>query len=178
MLTYILIGLAVLLVVFLLAAARRPDDLCVERSITIAASAPLAFSRINDLRKWQEMSPYVKNDPAATYTFAGPAAGVGSSLEWAGNAKVGAGRMTITDSRPNELVRFRFEFFKPWYCTNTTDFIFRSAGAGTEVTWAMSMKNNFIAKASGLVLNMDKMMGESFEAGLVNLKNLTEAAAK
>jgi hypothetical protein len=178
MLTYILVGLAVLLVVFFITAALRPDDLRVERSITISAPAALAFAQVNDLRKWQEMSPYVKNDPAAKYTFAGPAAGVGSSVEWAGNAKVGTGRMTITDSRHNELVRFKFEFFKPWYCTNTTDFIFRSTGSGTEITWAMSMKNNFIAKASGLVMNMDKMMGESFEAGLVNLKNLAEAAAK
>jgi hypothetical protein len=178
MLTYILIGLAVLLVAFLIAAALRPDDLRVERSITISATATFPFAEINDLRKWQEISPYAKDDPAAKYTFAGPAAGVGSSVDWAGNAKVGTGRITITDSRPSELVRFKFEFFKPWYCTNTTDFIFRSTGSGTEVTWAMFMKNNFIGKASGLIMNMDKMMGESFEAGLVNLKNLAEAAAK
>ena len=123
------------------------------------------------------MSPYVKLDPAAKFTFSGPAAIVGASVEWSGNAKVGAGRMTIAESRPGELVRFTFEFFKPWYCTNTTDILLRPAGAGTEATWAMSMRNNFIAKASGLVLNMDKLMGESFEAGLVNLKNLSEAAA-
>ena len=156
MLTYILIGLAVLLVVFLIAAALRPDD----------------------LRQWPEISPYAKDDPRAKYTFAGPPAGVGSSVGWVGNAKVGTGRMTITDSRPNELVRFKFEFFKPWYCTNTTDFIFRPAGSATEVTWAMFMKNNFIGKASGLVMNMDRLMGESFEAGLANLKSLAEAAAR
>jgi len=178
MLTYILIGLAVLLVAFLIAAALQPDDLRVVRSITISAPAAFPFAEISDLRKWQEISPYAKDDPAAKYTFSGPAAGVGSVLDWAGNAKVGTGRITIADSRPNELVRFNFEFFKPWYCTNTTDFTFRSTGSGTEVTWAMSMKNNFIAKASGLVMNMDKMMGESFEAGLVNLKNLAEAAAR
>ena len=178
MLTYVLIGLAVLLVAFLVAAAMRPDDLRVERSITISAPPALAFAQINDLRKWLEMSPYVKEDPAAKYAFAGPASGVGASVEWAGNSKVGTGRMTITDSRPNELVRFKFEYFKPWYCTNTTDFIFRSTCTGTEVTWAMSMKNSFIAKASGLVMNMDKLIGENFEAGLANLKNLAEAAAK
>jgi hypothetical protein len=87
MLTSVLIGLAVLLVGFLIAAALRPDDLRVERSITLSAPAALAFAQINDLRKWQEMSPYVKDDPAAKYTFVGPAAGVGSSVEWAGNPK-------------------------------------------------------------------------------------------
>ena len=86
--------------------------------------------------------------------------------------------MTIAESRPNDLVRFKFEFFKPWYCTNTTDFIFRPANPGVEVTWATFQKLNFAAKAAGLLMNMDKMMGESFEEGLVNLKNLAEAAAK
>jgi len=178
MLTYILIGLAVLLAGFLIVAARQPDDLRVERRVTISAPATFAFAQVNDLRKWPEISPYAKDDPAAQYTFAGPADGVGSSVAWAGNAKVGTGRITITDCRPDELVRFKFEFFKPWYCTNTTDFIIRSTGSGTEVTWAMMMKNNFIGKASGLVMNMDKLMGESFQAGLMNLKNLAEAAAK
>ncbi len=178
MLTSILVGLAVLIVVFLIVASRRPDELRVERRITLSAPPALAFAQIKDLHKWQEMSPYVKDDPAAKTTYAGPDAGVGASFSWSGNAKVGEGRMTIMESRPNELVRFKFEFFKPWYCTNTTDFILRSTGAGTEVIWAMAMKNNFIAKASGLVLNMDKMIGENFEAGLVNLKAIAEAAAQ
>jgi hypothetical protein len=177
MIIYLLVGLAVLLAGFLLAAARRPDDLRVERRITVSAPAALAFAQVNDLRQWQEVSPYVQADPAAKYTFDGPAAGVGASLAWSGNSKVGAGRLTITESRPDELVRFKFEYFKPWYCTNTTDFTFRPAGAGTEVTWAMTMKNNFLAKASGLLMNMDKLMGESYEAGLLNLKRRAEAAA-
>jgi hypothetical protein len=178
MLTYILIGVAVLVVAFLVIAALRPDDLRVERSVTISAPATFPFAAINDLRKWQTISPYAKDDPAAKYTFSGPAVGVGSSVDWSGNAKIGAGRITITDSQPNELVRFKFEFFKPWYCTNTTDFIFRLTDSGTKVTWSMFMKNNLIAKASGLFMNMDKLMGDSFEAGLANLKNLAEAAAK
>ncbi len=178
MLLYILIGFAVLLVVFLIAAARQPDDLRVERSIEVSAPAATAFAQVNDLHSWPKVSPYAKDDPAANYAFSGPSAGVGSILEWAGNSKVGTGRMAITESRPNELVRIKFEFFKPWYCTNTTDFTFRPTGTGTEVTWTMSMKNNFVAKASGLVMNMDKLMGESFEAGLVNLKNLAETAAR
>jgi hypothetical protein len=178
MLTLVLIVLAVLLAGFLVAAARQPDELRVRRSLVVSAPAARAFAQVNDLHRWLEMSPYAKLDPAATYTFAGPPAGVGASLAWSGNVKVGAGRLTITESRPDELVRFKFEFFKPWYCTNTTDFTFRPAGAGTEVTWDMSMKNNFVAKASGLLMNMDRAMGETFEEGLVNLKRLAEAAAK
>jgi hypothetical protein len=178
MLSYILIGLVILLAVFLIIALRRPDELRVVRSITVSAPAARAFNQVNDIHKWQEMSPYVKEDPAAKTSFSGPSTGVGASFAWAGNMKVGDGRMTLTESRPDELVRFKFEFFKPWYCTNTTEFAFRPSGADTEVTWTMFMKNNFLAKASSLFMNMDKLIGENFEAGLAKLKEITEAGAK
>ena len=62
------------------------------------------------------MSPYVKLDPDAKYTFAGPRAGVGATLAWTGNKHIGDGRMTMIESQPNELVRMRLEFFKPFAC--------------------------------------------------------------
>jgi len=178
MLTYVLVTLAVVIMVFLVLTSRRPDELHVERSLAVSAPAAIVFAEVNDLRKWSKISPYAKEDPNAKYTLSGSTVGVGSTIDWAGNAGIGTGRITIGESRPNELVRYDFEFFKPWYCTNTTKFVFRPTASGTEVTWAMTMKNNLIAKASGLFMNMDKLMGESFETGLVNLRNLAEEAAR
>jgi hypothetical protein len=86
-----MLAVVILLAMYLIAAALQPGDLRVERSITISAPSALAFGQINDLRKWQEISPYAKDDPAAKYTFSGAAAGIGSSLERVGNAKIGAG---------------------------------------------------------------------------------------
>lgn len=176
MLITILIGLAVLVVLFLVVAALRPADFRIERSISVTAPAALAFGQINDLRKWQEMSPYVKLDPAASYTFSGPAAGVGAAMAWAGNSKAGVGQITITDSRPHELIRFKLEFKKPFTCTNTAEFIFRPHSAGTDVTWALFGRHNLMGRAMGIVVNMDKMIGRDFDAGLANLKAIVEAA--
>ncbi len=176
MLTTILIGLAVLVVLVLVVAALRPADFRIERSISVTAPAALAFGQINDLRKWQEMSPYVKLDPVATYSFDGPTAGVGATMAWYGNSRLGVGRITITDSRPNELVRFRLEFEKPFTCTNTAEFTFKPTGGQTTVTWAMFGQHAFMGKVMGLVINMDKMIGREFEAGLANLKAIVEAA--
>lgn len=178
MLIKIFIGLAVIVVVFLVAAALQPSDLRVERSIVVSAPAALAFGQLNDLHKWEAMSPYVRYDPAAKYTFDGPATGVGATVAWAGNSKVGVGRMTIVDSRPNEFIRMKLEFLKPFACTNTAEFTFRAAGSETKVTWAMYGENKFIGKAMGLVMDMDKMIGSDFEVGLTNLKNLVETAAR
>jgi hypothetical protein len=41
----------------------------------------------------------------------------------------------------------------------------------------MAGKNNFMGKAVGLFMNMDKMVGGDFEKGLASLKAVTEVAA-
>lgn len=174
----IILGLVLLVGLFLIMASLQSDEMRVTRRITLAAPAAPAFDQINDVHKWQEISPYVKYDPACKTTFSGPAAGVGACFAWAGNSKVGEGRMTISDSRPHELIRFKLEFFKPWQCTNTAEFTFRATGTQTEVTWTMFGKKNFICKAMSLVMNMDKMIGRDFAEGLANLKRLVEGTAQ
>jgi hypothetical protein len=178
MIAKILIALAVLIVVFLIVAAFQPEDFRVERSITISAPAALAFDQVNDLHKWQEMSPYAKLDLATKYTFTGPSAGPDAALAWVGNSKVGEGKMTITESRPNELVKMRLDFEKPFKSTCEAEFTFKPAGDQTTVMWGMSGKKIFVTKAMGLIMSMDKMVGGQFEEGLANLKTIAEAKAK
>ena len=81
-------------------------------------------------------------------------------------------------SRPHELIRIRLEFMKPFAATNTAEFAFAPAGAGTAVTWTMTGRNGFIGKAIGLVMNMDRMIGGDFETGLAGIKQQAEAASR
>ena len=177
MIAKILILLAVLLVIFLIVAALQPADFRVERRILVSASPGMAYGQVNDLHRWQEMSPYVKMDPAAKYDFTGPPAGVDASLGWVGNASVGEGRMTIIESRPNELIRMRLDFKKPFKSTCVAEFEFKPVGDQTSVTWSLTGRKIFITKAMGLIISMDKMMGSQFEEGLANLKRLVEVKA-
>ena len=178
MIVKILLTLAALLVIFLIVAAFQPEDFRVERSIVISAPAAYAFEQVNDLHKWQEMSPYAKLDPAATYTFSGPPAGVDAAMAWSGNSQVGVGKMTITESRPNELIKIRLDFEKPFKSVGYADFSFKPTGNQTTATWSMTGKKIFITKAMGLIMSMDKMIGGQFEDGLASLKKLAEARAK
>ena len=66
--------------------------------------------QVNDLHNWEAWSPWLKPDPAATTAYEGPRAGTGAVFAWSGNRSVGEGRMTITESRPHELVRFELRF--------------------------------------------------------------------
>ena len=86
--------------------------------------------------------------------------------------------MTLTDGRPHELIRIKLEFLKPIAATNTAEFIFKSEGNQTVVTWSMSGTNNFVSKAICLFMNMDKMVGGDFERGLAQMKAVVEAAPK
>lgn len=177
MLKKILIGLATVLVLFVIIVAMQPSEFRVERKAAIAAPAPVVFAQVNDFHNWEAWSPWAKIDPAMTQTYEGEATGTGAVYTWAGNKDVGEGRMTITESRPSELVKINLEFIKPFASTSTTEFMFTPAEGGqTEVTWAMTGKNNFVAKAMCLFMDMDKMLGGQFEQGLQQMKAAAEAA--
>ena len=175
---YILLGLAAVVAIVLVAAATRPDEFRVTRSGTVAAPAGAVFEQVNTLKNWDAWSPWAKLDPNVRQTFAGPAAGEGASFAWAGNSKVGEGKMTIVESKPSELVRMTLEFLKPFPGTSTTEFKFAPQGEATTVTWTMSGQRNLIEKAFSLFVNCDQMIGGDFEKGLAQLKAVTEAAAK
>ena len=178
----VLIGIAaaVVLVVGVLAVivAMQPSEFRIERSATIAAPAPVVFAQVNDFHKWQAWSPWAKLDPAVKNSFAGAPAGQGAAFAWAGNRQVGEGRMTITESRPSELVRIKLEFLKPFEATNTAEFTFKPQGEHTAVTWSMYGHNNFVGRAVCLFVNMDKVLGGEFEKGLASMKSVAEASAK
>ena len=178
MLKKILITVIVLVLVFVIVVATRPADFRIERSTTIAAPAADVFAHVNDLHKWDAWSPWAKLDLAMKQTHEGSPAGVGAIYSWAGNSEVGEGRMTILESRADELIRIKLEFIKPFAAVNTTEFTFKADGAQTAVTWDMTGKNNFMSKAFGLFMNMDKMVGGDFEKGLANLKSVAEAEKK
>ena len=178
MITPILIGLAAIIALFVIIVALRPSDFRVTRSAAIAAPSEAVFAQVNDLHKFQDWSPWAKLDPDARTAYEGPDAGIGAAFAWAGNCKIGEGRMTITDSRPNERVRFKLEFMKPFKGNSNAEFTFKPDGGQTVVTWTMSGNNsNFMCKLMGLFMNCDKMVGGQFEKGLAQMKSLVEAAA-
>ncbi|HSY16944.1 MAG TPA: SRPBCC family protein [Candidatus Acidoferrales bacterium] len=171
----ILLALAFIALVFIIVVTGQPGEFKVSRSATISALPDKVFPHVNDLHKWEAWSPWAKLDPNAKNTFDGPALGTGSSMAWDGNNKVGSGKMTITDSKPGEAIRFQLVFLKPMQATNTAEFTFRPEGDQTVVVWSMAGKNSFAGKMFGLLMNCDKMCGDQFERGLASLKRLAEA---
>jgi uncharacterized protein YndB with AHSA1/START domain len=164
--------------VFIIVVALRPKEFRVARSATISAPPSAVFAQVNDFHKWEAWNPWGKIDPAMKQTYDGAPAGVGAIYTWTGNNEVGQGRMTITESRPSDLIRIELEFFKPFAATNTAEFTFQPDGNQTAVAWSMSGEKNLMAKAIHLFVSMDKMIGGQFEKGLADMKAIVEAPPK
>jgi uncharacterized protein YndB with AHSA1/START domain len=173
----ILMVLVVLVLAAVAFVASRPNEYRVERSATLAAPPEVVFAQIDDFHNWAAWSPWEKLDPQMQKSFGGAASGAGAGYHWVGNNQVGEGRMTITESVPNDRVAIKLEFLKPWQSTSNCTFTLAPGDAGTRVTWAMEGKNNFMSKAMGVFVSMDKMIGGDFERGLATLGTVSAAAA-
>ncbi len=178
MLKKTLVGLAVIVAVLVASIAMQPSEFRVARQTTIAAPAQVVFAQVNDFRKWRAWSPYDKLDPAMKKTYDGAPARTGASYSWAGNSQAGEGRATITESRPNEVVRIKLDFVKPFEGTAFATFAFKPEGDRTVVEWSLAGNNDFVSKAVHLIMNMDRMVGGQFEEGLAGLKTVAETAPK
>ena len=171
----IFIILVVIIAGILIYASTQPDTFSVTRKLTIKASPEILFAEINDFHRWKAWSPWEIKDPAMTRTFSGSPSGVGTIYEWNGNNDVGQGRMEILESVLPKKIIIKLDFFKPIEGHNTAEFTFTPMPDGTLVNWEMRGPNMFIGKVMSVFMNMDKMIGTDFEAGLANLKQLTES---
>ena len=107
----LVIAVAVLAIGFVVIVARRPPEVRVVRSVSIAAPAAVVFAQVNDLRNWAAWSAWANIDPAMQRSYTGAAAGTGAVYAWSGNRAAGRGRLTIVESRPSELVRMKLEMY-------------------------------------------------------------------
>lgn len=172
-----LLGVATLVVLFLLVVAARPGEFRVERSAAIAAPPEVLFAQFNSHRKFNVWNPFMKLDPHVRNSYSGPDSGVGAVCSWEGNSDIGAGSCTIIESQPGELVRCRMDWKRPMEGTSTVDFTFKPQGDRTVVTWAMYGTHNFVGKLVSVFLDCDKICGPQFEKGLAELGSVVAAPA-
>jgi uncharacterized protein YndB with AHSA1/START domain len=166
--------LAVAIAVVLILAATKPNRFSVRRETTVKAPAEKIFLLINDFHQWVTWSPWERRDPALKRSYSGAESGKGAVYGWEGNKSVGSGRMEILESATPSKIVIKLDFFKPFEGHNTAEFTMLPQGDGTHVIWLMHGPAPFINKVMQVFMNLDKMIGKDFEAGLASLKQLTE----
>lgn len=155
-------------------AATRPDTFRVQRATGIKAPPEKIFAFIDDFRRWDAWSPWEKKDPAMKRTFSATTAGKGATYAWEGNKDVGQGSMQIVESATPSRVAIKLDFVKPFEAHNMVEFTLAPADGATLVTWSMQGSVPYFAKIVHMFIDMDKMVGKDFEAGLASLKAAAE----
>jgi hypothetical protein len=169
----VLIVAAVALAGVLAFAATKPDIFRVQRSAAMKAPPEKIAAVLSDFRRWDSWSPWEKMDPAMKRTYGGAEKGKGATYAWEGNGQVGQGRMEITDIAP-QRVALDLDFVKPFEAHNKVVFTLESKGDATEVSWSMVGPVPYLAKIVHVFVDMDRMVGGQFEAGLANLRTVVE----
>ena len=168
--------LAIAVAAVLILASTKPDSFAVQRSAVMQAPAERIFPLINDFQEWAKWSPWENKDPAMKRSFSGPRSGNGAIYAWDGNKNVGSGRMEILDASQPSKITIKLDFFKPFEGHNTAEFTFapERGTSATNVIWVMRGSSPFMSKVMQVFMNFDAMIGRDFEAGLANLKKITE----
>ena len=170
----IAIVIVVLIAAVLVFAATKSNTCRFTRAASIKAPPERIFAFINDFDHWAAWSPYEKKDPLMKRTRSGAPKGKGAIYAWDGDKNIGKGRMEIADTSPPSKITINLDFEKPFKAHNVVEFTMEPKGDATNVTWAMHGRANFMAKVVSVFINMDRMVGKDFEAGLASLKDLAE----
>jgi hypothetical protein len=176
MLKIIIITLAALAVIIgavVAYASTRPDTFRVERSATINAPADKIFPLINDLHAFNGWNPFAKQDPSMTINYFGPSSGKGASFSFGGGSG-GSGRIEIIDAAAPSQVEMHLGMTAPMAADNRILFTLLPQADATRVTWSMAGGVPLLAKVLHVFIDMDKMVGGTFEQGLVDLKAAAE----
>jgi len=172
----IAVVLAIAIAIVLILASTKPATFNVQRSAVMHAPAESIFPLISDFHQWTKWSPWENRDPALKRSYSGAESGKGAVYAWDGNKNVGSGRMEILDASSPSKITIKLDFLKPFEAHNTAEFTLvpERGAAATNVIWVMRGPSSFMSKVMQVFMDFDKMIGRDFEAGLSNLKTLTE----
>jgi uncharacterized protein YndB with AHSA1/START domain len=166
--------IAIIIAIVLILAMTKPDTFRVERAATVNAPAEKVFPLISDFRQWMNWSPWEGRDPAMKRSYSGAERGKGAVYAWEGNKNVGCGCMEILEASSPSKIVIKLDFLKPFEAHNTAEFTMLPQGGLTSVVWVMHGPAPFMSKVMHVFMNMDRMIGKDFEAGLANLKTISE----
>jgi hypothetical protein len=162
--------------VLLLVGFVLPGHYRVERTLLVRARPAAIFPLVGDLKAWPKWGVWFARDPAMQIEYSPATTEVGAWSQWRSKSQ-GDGRMTISAVHPADDFEYRMEFSDVGMVSHGTVALAPGPGGATAVTMAMEgdLGRNPLHRWFGLF--MDKLVGPDFEAGLANLKRLSEAPA-
>lgn len=163
----------IFLVIFALFMALAPTEIDVTESIKIDAHPDVVYAQINNVKNWQEWSPWKKADPSMEVTLGDKIEGVGANYSWVseqmGNGSFKIAKAETNKSQVQEISMMDGEPFNARFDMETSE-----EGKVT-LSWSMKNEIGFMdlgGRIFGFVAPM--MLSESFKSGLNDIKTIAE----
>jgi hypothetical protein len=166
--------LAGIVLIAVLYGSMQPSKGEMDRSIIINTGPELIYSEISNFKNFNNWSPWFTIDPETKYDYEGPETGVGAKMSWiSDHPDVGQGSQEILKAEENRKVTLALDFgFQGNYYS---DMILEPVSEGTKVIWTYRYDDlNLISALFSGLFSAEKMVGESYEKGLNNLKAYVE----
>lgn len=168
----LILGLCALVLILAAVALGLPAHVTVARSIVVNAPEYAIYPYLNNLRRFQEWSPWVKRDPDMTFTYSGPPEGEGAKVEWASQKpSIGTGSMQIVGTEKARSVDLKSNING---LQGSSRYDLEPAGSGSKVTWTFGYDSGSSPFKRWKSLMLDGFIGAEYRAGLENLKALVE----
>jgi hypothetical protein len=172
----IILGLAVIIILFLIIGFFVKKNYSVGKEIVINKSKAAIFDFVRLLRNQNKFSIWSSMDPNMKTEFRGTDGTEGFVSAWDSDVKnVGKGEQEILKIVDGVRVDYEIRFLKPFkstswaYITTTT-----VDDNSTRVHWEFNGKMKYPTNLMLLFMNMEKMVGGDLDKGLQNLKTILE----
>jgi len=162
--------LIVIIIGTLIWAAFLPSKIEIKQQVMIKAPVAVVFDEINDLRNWDNWSPYKDSSLASKYI--GPIRGVGAKVMWT-DKKEGEALLTITETK-------QFEYIKANLTSKERDntaeilFTFEQIGDSTKVSWERNIEDLSYPFGRFVGWMLEKGYNYNFNRGLKSMKEYIE----
>ncbi len=169
----------ILVAIPLVAAIFVQKDFVVERSVLIEKPKDEVFEYVKHLKNQNNYGKWNLIDPDMKNTYTGEDGTVGFINAWESeNDSVGIGEQEILKIVEGERMDTELRFIKPFEATNLAS-IFTSAegDAQTKVTWELRGSFPYPMNLMMLFMDLEGQVGQDFEEGLQNLKNILETGS-
>jgi len=174
MIKKILICLILAIGIFLLYIAFQSPDYKISRSLAVQQTPATIFPYLNNSKLMDAWSPWRDVDPKVQMQFSGPEEGVGAKTSWSSDGPMGTGSATVVESIPDQSAKTLLSYTKPYPMEQEAVLSLTPSGSGSIVTWTVRGKSNFISRLFCFFMDMDKLVGDQFEKGLVKLQSQVE----
>ncbi|QRR03439.1 GNAT family N-acetyltransferase [Dyadobacter sandarakinus] len=169
---YVVTGI---IAVFLIIAVIMPKSYAVERDIVIHRPKGKVFEYLRSLKNQDQWSVWMQRDPNIVKEYIGIDGEPGFVTTWRGNKEVGKGEQEIKHVEEGKRIDTELRFIEPFKSTSNAYMITEATdSASTRVRWGFTGAMPIPMNVMLPFIDLDKMVGKDFEAGLKNLKTILE----